>query len=185
MTGRMSALLPMALVTIIFAGAPSANASDGSDEYTPSGESRLRCDCIMMSQDRDKHTDNSYAACGKNDFVADKCSIGLAENISRVSTTDDNMRNVFEKTVAADNHPFSHTQDGSFVSFDGAKLLMIDAQGEEQLIPLADDVSVTCDGKVCTMTQFWTGIMIRVTTRNKVAIRIDAVDRDAVYFVIL
>jgi hypothetical protein len=64
-------------------------------------------------------------------------------------------------------------------------MLMTNSQGDEYLIPLAKDVIVTCDGKACAISQFWTEIAIRVTIRNKVAIRIDAIDRDAGYFAVL
>ena len=104
--------------------------------------------------------------------------IALAVFFSTTLSDQDRHANTYGR-------PFSQTQDGNFVSFDGEKMLMTNRQGDECLIPLGKDVIVTCDGSVCTISEFWTGIAIRVTIRNKVAIRIDAIDRDAGSFAVL
>jgi hypothetical protein len=109
--------------------------------------------------------------------TVDDWSTGRTKHLFRPGAADGVTKNAVEPTEEVRTLP--HTQEGSFVSSDSTKLLMMNTQGEENLIPLAEDVHVTCDGRVCSLSQLWSGIMIRVTTRNKIAIRIDAIDSDA------
>jgi hypothetical protein len=75
----------------------------------------------------------------------------------------------------------SNRHDGKVVSITVNKLVMTDMQGaKEQTCTLADDVKITCDGNICTVTALKTGMRIRVTSKSDdphVATAIEALDK--------
>jgi hypothetical protein len=67
------------------------------------------------------------------------------------------------------------------VSASGDKLTMNNKEGTEQSHPLAADIKITCDGKVCKAADLKAGMRIRVTTENAVpqtVTRIEAIDNN-------
>ena len=86
--------------------------------------------------------------------------------VARVEAIDKNL------AFASDQH------DGKVVSITGNELVMTNEQGkEEQTRTLTSDVKITCDGKVCKVSDLKPGMRIRVTSQSddsNNAIRIEA-----------
>lgn len=100
----------------------------------------------------------------------------------RVTTTKDAPKVAMEVEAISKNPMFSNTHEGKVVSIAGNKLVMTNVQGEEHSHMLADNANVTCDGKLCKASDLKAGMTIRVTTQKSdknVAIRVDAIDKDA------
>lgn len=74
------------------------------------------------------------------------------------------------------------SHDGQVVSITGAKLVMTNAEGEENHThALTAEVKVTCDGKACKAADLKPGMRIRVTTENAephTVTRIEALDNN-------
>src|SRR5581483_4862309 len=60
--------------------------------------------------------------------------------------------------------PSAKSMDGMVVSVSGDKLTMANKEGKEHSHALAANVTVTCDGKTCTVADLKAGMRIRVTT---------------------
>lgn len=80
--------------------------------------------------------------------------------------------------------PGAVNRDGTVVRVSGGELTMTDEDGKEHKHPLAADVEVTCDGKVCQAAALKAGMRIRVTTGSDAphaATRIEALDKNAAF----
>jgi CTP-dependent riboflavin kinase len=79
------------------------------------------------------------------------------------------------------NVTFANTHDGKLVSMTKDRFVMSSTDGEEHAHTLATDADVTCDGKVCKLSDLKAGMKIRVTTRPSdkgVATEIEALDKN-------
>lgn len=82
-------------------------------------------------------------------------------------------------TFAADT-----THDGKVVGITDTELVMTDEDQERQTLKLADDVSITLDGKDCEANELRAGTKIRVTTQrgqNTIATKIEAIRKNATF----
>lgn len=73
------------------------------------------------------------------------------------------------------------TMDGTVVSIINDKLTMANQSGKEHSHSLTASTKVTVDGKASTVAELKKGEKIRVTTEKNVALRIEALDKDAVF----
>jgi uncharacterized protein YdeI (BOF family) len=75
--------------------------------------------------------------------------------------------------------PGETSRDGTMVRVGGGELTMTDKEGKEYRHPLAADVEVTCDGKVCKAADLKPGMRVRVTAGSAdphAATRVEALD---------
>jgi len=98
-------------------------------------------------------------------------------------TTKANDAKIATRIEAIDkNESFASTQDGKVVSIASGKLVMTNKAGKECSFVVADDVTVTLDGKASKLEDLKAGMRIRVTTLKSdqgVATGIEAIDKNA------
>jgi GH24 family phage-related lysozyme (muramidase) len=114
---------------------------------------------VTLSMDTDKFQKDSKTA------VADMKDVG---------------RQIKDKVAG----PGEKSMDGTVVSVTGNKLTMTNKEGKEHSHTLAANVTVTCDGKTCTVADLKAGMRIRVTTDTadrQAATRIEALDKDIAF----
>ena len=106
----------------------------------------------------------------------------------RVTTKKDNQ-DLVTQIEAIDKHTmFANTHDGKFVSLKKNALTMKDPNGKEHSHMVANDATMTCDGKECSSDHLKVGMKIRVTTKpgdKGVATHIEAIDKDSQFSQIL
>jgi hypothetical protein len=71
------------------------------------------------------------------------------------------------------------TMDGTVVSIVNDKLTMANKEGKEHSHTVIANTKVTSDGKAATVADLKKGERIRVTAAKDVAVRIEALDKDA------
>ena len=74
-----------------------------------------------------------------------------------------------------------HAHTGKFVNAEGNQFMMTSKDGKEHSHTLAADAKVTCDGKVCRLSDLKKGTLIRVWTNpnhKDIATKVEATTRD-------
>lgn len=97
----------------------------------------------------------------------------------RVTTRTGNKAPVTNVEAIDKQALFANTHEGTVVSISSNKLVMTGQDGREHAHSVSADTKVTCDGKVCKVTDLKAGTKIRVTTKKLdagVAVGIEAID---------
>ena len=66
------------------------------------------------------------------------------------------------------------TVEGKFVKVDGKTLTVKDKDDKEHSCEMADDAKVSCDGKECKASDLKEGVKVKVTLKDKKAIKVEA-----------
>ena len=90
---------------------------------------------------------------------------------------------LFNAIVRADDaSDKANTHEGKVVSVTGSRLVMTDLGGKnEHTMNVATDARISCDGKVCKLSELKPGQKIRVMTKptdKTAAVRVEALDKN-------
>lgn len=105
----------------------------------------------------------------------------------RVTTRSENSQTVVRIEAIDKQELFEGTLDGQFVSNTENKLVMLDKNGKEQTMKLSINANVTCDDKACKLEDLKNGMKIRTSSSiegNRMVVSIEAIDKNATFFVL-
>jgi hypothetical protein len=180
----MYRVFPMAALALaLFVCAPALAAAKDADVSTHDGKvvSTSGDDLVMTGKDGKEHT-HTLTANGKVTCDGKVCTLkDLKAGMKvRVTTKADDIKAATKVEALDKNNAFVSSHDGKVSSITGDELVMTGKDGKKHTHALAKDAKVTCDGKVCKLTDLKEGMKIRVTTNDddkKAVVKIEAIDK--------
>lgn len=178
MSNRMFSVAAVAVTLFVSSPAWAAKEVSHDGKFVSAKEMSF----VMTAKGGKEHS-HTLAADAKVTCDGDACKLADLKTGTKIRVTtkhgDKNVATHVEAIIK--DAMFAHTHEGKFVSIKDHKLVMMELKGKEHSHVLADDATMTCDGKACKVDQIKAGMKIRVTTNREGAnhvTHVEALDKD-------
>jgi CTP-dependent riboflavin kinase len=171
-------------IALFVVSAPALAANEANDKTHDGKFVSISDNTLVMTSNDGKEHSHTLAKDAKVTLDGKACQANdlKAGTKIRVTTQTADAKVATQIEAIDKNLTFANTHDGKLVSMSRNKFVMSSTDGEEHSHTLATDAEVSCDGKVCKLSDLKAGMKIRVTTKASdkgVATEIEALDKNS------